>query len=222
MQPDQQNDRRIQIEKAAFEVLAEKGFRRTSMLQIAKRAKASNETLYAWYGNKQALFSSIIEENGKAARSLLNHAERSKYPPLETLQALGPLLLQFVATENAITINRATVEDASETGMLAQAIDKLARDSIYPLLCRLMDELAERGDFVLDAGPRDAADSYLALLFGEVQIRQAFGIQPPFSQEQITAKADRAFDLMLRLFGAAESGGEKAQASPQTNILDET
>ena len=162
---DGSDRRRAEIAAAAFETLAEKGYRSTSMLQIAKRAKASNQTLYAWYGNKQTLFQSIIVENSKAVRELLNSALERHDDPLETLEALGPLLLSFTTDDKAIIINRAAIIDATETGLLAEAIEQTARDVIYPLICALMERLAATGRFVLDNGPVDAADALYRIAF---------------------------------------------------------
>ncbi|MCP4433742.1 MAG: TetR/AcrR family transcriptional regulator, partial [Gammaproteobacteria bacterium] len=47
--------RQYRIEEATYELLAESGYHACSMLSIAKRAKASNETLYRWYGDKVGL-----------------------------------------------------------------------------------------------------------------------------------------------------------------------
>ena len=196
-----QRERRSQIEAAAFEVLAEKGYRSASMLQIAKRAQASNQTLYAWYGNKQALFRSIIEDNGRAVRTLLEDALERHDDPLQTLAALGPVLLRFTTDDKAIMMNRAAVADATETGVLAAAIDEVARGTIFPLICRLMQRLGDTGQFRLDAGPEDAAASYVALLFGEAQLRQALGTMPPLDEALITSRAARAFALTCRLYG---------------------
>lgn len=123
MKDHERSRRRGQVESAAFELLREHGYRKTSMLLIAKRAQASNQTLYAWYGNKQQLFRSIIEDNGRAVREHLEHALREGDDPLQALAELGPTLLRFTTDAKAITMNRAAVIDAAETGVLAKAID---------------------------------------------------------------------------------------------------
>lgn len=194
-------ERRAQIEAAAFEVLAEKGYRSTSMLQIAKRAQASNQTLYAWYGNKQELFRSIIEENGRAVRMLLENALEHHDDPLATLEALGPLLLRFTTDEKAIIINRAAIADANETGLLAEAIDNVARGVIFSLICSLMERLAETSRFRQDTSAPEAAETFVSLLFGEVQFRQALGTIDPLTEAEIERRAARTFALICRLYG---------------------
>lgn len=192
--------RRAQIEAAAFEVLAEKGYRSTSMLQIAKRAQASNQTLYAWYGNKQTLFRSIIEDNGRAVRRLLEDALDDGEAPLATLEALGPLLLRFTTDEKAIIINRAAIADANETGLLAEAIDEMARTVIFALICALMARLVADGLFRPGTDADEAAGIYVSLLFGETQFRQALGTMEPLDEAQVQMRAQRAFALTCQLY----------------------
>lgn len=48
MREEKRSLRQQQIEAAAYEVLEAKGYGGTSMLGIAKQARASNETLYNW------------------------------------------------------------------------------------------------------------------------------------------------------------------------------
>jgi len=200
MTGNSEDDRRQRIEAAAFEVLSERGYRSTSMLQIAKKASASNETLYRWYGSKQALFQSIIEANGEAARQFLLHRLEQHDDALETLQAVGPLLLQYIADKKAIIMMRAAVSDASETGVLGKAIDDCGRTAVFQLICSLMQRLADEGRFTLDDDAEGAADVYVSLLFGELQIRQALGNVGPLSKKQAKRRADKAFALVCRLY----------------------
>lgn len=203
MNADKQDERRRQIEAAAFELLAEKGYRSTSMLQIAKRASASNQTLYAWYGNKQSLFQSLIEENAHAVKNLLRKALGTQSDPMQTLCSLGPLLLEFTTGEKAIIMNRAAVADADETGILGETIDGTARQEMVAMITAIMEQLVATGRFRSDTDPADAAESYISLLFGEVQMRQALGRMGPLDPPEIAARAGRAFDLIDKLYGRA-------------------
>lgn len=200
MNRSDQDDRRARIEAAAFELLKEVGYRKTSMLLIAKRAQASNQTLYGWYSNKQALFRGIIEHFGRAVREQLQAALSEDQPALQALQALGPALLAFTTDEHAIIMNRAAVIDASDTGVLATAIDEVARDAIYPLIRALMQRLVNDGVFAPQVQADEAAQTYVALLFGECQLRQALGTLPPFDEQERAERSERAFRLTCRLY----------------------
>ncbi len=200
MNDQKQNQRRREIETAALEILDEKGYRSTSMLQIAKRASASNQTLYAWYGNKQALFKNVIDQNGRRVRDFLHQALDSRQDPLLALEALGIHLLRFTTDSKAIVMNRAAIIDATETGILAEAIEMIGRKEVYALICALMNELIEKGQFKQDLDAEDAANSYISLLLGEIQIRQALGVIPPSTEEEIQSRAARAFDLTCYLY----------------------
>lgn len=200
MHKNARDDRHAQIQAAAFALLKEVGYRKTSMLLIAKRAQASNQTLYAWYSNKQELFRGIIEGFGRAVREQLQSALGDDQDPLQALAALGPALLRFTTDEHAIIMNRAAVIDAADTGVLAQAIDEVGRDSIFPLICALMDRLVRSRVFASDVSAQDAAQTYVALLFGEAQLRHALGTLPAFDEPEITRRSARAFDLTCRLY----------------------
>ena len=196
------DERHAEIQAAAFALLKELGYRKTSMLLIAKRAQASNQTLYAWYSNKQQLFRGIINNFGLAVREQLSAALKEDQDPLKALKALGPTLLRFTTDEHAIIMNRAAVIDASETGVLAQAIDDVARDAIFPLICALMQRLVDTGAFAPKVQAEDAAQTYVALLFGEAQLRQALGNLPPFDEKTIAARSARAYQLTCKLYRA--------------------
>lgn len=219
MNDDEKHERRTQIQRAALELLGEMGYRRTSMLQIAKRAQASNQTLYAWYSNKQQLFRSIIEDNGRAVREHLQDALAQRRDPLQALADLGPALLRFTTDHKAIIMNRAAVIDAAETGVLAQAIDEVGRGSIYPLICELMERLVQTGHFATSVDSQEAAQTYVALLFGEAQLRQALGTMPPCDDAQIAHRSARALELTCRLYGAANTVPAPSRRSRRTTII---
>ncbi|MBK9363967.1 MAG: TetR/AcrR family transcriptional regulator [Rubrivivax sp.] len=202
MNSDERDDRHAQIQMAAFALLKELGYRKTSMLLIAKRAQASNQTMYAWYRNKQELFRGIIERFGQAVRGQLQSALQDGLDPLPALAALGPTLLRFTTDEHAIIMNRAAVIDAAETGVLARAIDEVARDAIFPLIVELMKRLVDDGTFAADVVAEEAAQTYVALLFGEAQLRQALGNLPPFDDAEVERRSAQAFALTCRLYKA--------------------
>ncbi len=53
------DERRRAVLDAALTVLERQGYAGTSMLDIAREARASKETLYAWFGDKKGLFAAL-------------------------------------------------------------------------------------------------------------------------------------------------------------------
>src|ERR1700678_447507 len=55
------DERRREILDAAFKEFTSKGYAGASMEAIARRARASKETLYAWFENKETLFNTLLK-----------------------------------------------------------------------------------------------------------------------------------------------------------------
>jgi len=200
MRPEKQEARRREIETAAYAVLAEKGFTGASMLAIAKRAGASNETLYKWYGSKQGLFRSMIEENARAVAELLQASISSDQDPMETLKKLGPLLLGLLVSDKAIALNRAAVADAEETGQLGQTLTEAGRESIAPLIGQVFEAARAKG-LVAFGETREIVEVYVGLLVGDLQIRRAIGVCGVLAEEEIQGRSERALRLVFEIYG---------------------
>jgi len=98
----------------------------------------------------------------------------------------------FTATEKAVVINRAAVCDVADSGILAQSIEKHARQVILKLIVKLMQRLQELGLYQSDVKPKEAAEIYISLLLGELQIQQALGTVAPLTPRLIRRRAKRA------------------------------
>jgi AcrR family transcriptional regulator len=201
LRPENQAARRRAIEQAAYEVLAEKGYAATSMLAIAKRAGASNETLYRWYGNKQALFRSLVEANAREVAELLRDGISAGRNPWTTLKGVGPVLLRLLTSERAIALNRAAVMDADETGMLGRTLADAGRNSIVPLIARVFEEGRASGLMAFDSR-EEATETYVGLLVGDLQIRRAIGVLAPLGDAELQRRSDRALKLTRKVFGS--------------------
>lgn len=187
-------DRRVQIETAAYGLLALKGYKATSMLEVAKRAKASNETLYKWYGNKQGLFLSMVTRNTEASKNLLTESLETELPLQEILATFGVQLLTMLTGQRAVVLNRAAAGDVHDTGTLGRTLSEGGRSAIIPLLSRL---IARENPKTMS--PEEAAEVYLDLLIGDLQIRRVIGALPLLKEAEIKARSDRALTLMLRM-----------------------
>ncbi|MEZ5825471.1 MAG: helix-turn-helix domain-containing protein [Geminicoccaceae bacterium] len=203
MREDSRESRREEIERAAYEVLAERGFAGTSMLLVARRARASNETLYRWYGDKQGLFRALIERNATEVRVLLEGDMEGAADPLETLAALGPRLLDLLLGERAVALARAAAADGS--GELGKVLAREGRGQVMPLVERVFARAHALG--ALDCpDAAEAAALWLALLVGDLQIRRAIGAIGQPAPDETARRAERALAIMLELSGRGRIG----------------
>lgn len=202
MRKEKQDARKRLIEEAAYEVLSERGYRSSSMLLIAKKAKASNETLYRWYGSKQGLFTALVEENSRQVKEDLEACLRDGDNPLDTLREFGPALLGLVTSPRAIALNRAAAAEAENNApgeKLGDAIAAAGRLTIMPLINQLFSAAAKLGHWT-EEETDSAVQTYVSLLIGDLQMRRAIGVQDALSSEQCDQRAQQALDLTLKLF----------------------
>ena len=200
MDQDKRAQRARQIEKSAFELLEKHGYSGTSMLSVARHAKASNQTLYRWYGDKRGLFRSIVENNAATTRQKLEAAIDGNADPITVLEEIAPVLLSMLLGEKAVCLNRAAAAD--ETGELGLAIAAAGRDTVYPLICRLMERGVSTGALKAPSAEM-AADWFLNLLIGDLQIRRVIHALKLPTEKDVQQKADTAIFAFRRLCAIA-------------------
>lgn len=193
-------ERSAEIEEAAYDLLAERGYAGMSMLEVAKRARASNETLYKWYGDKPGLIRALVTRNASEAKALLNGAISGDAPLRATLSKFGPLLLGLILGDRAVALNRAAAADT--TGALGAALSEAGRGTVIPLLVQVFERARARGE-IGRADPGESATLYLDLLIGDQQIRRVAGGEPKPNRDTIERRGRRALELTFRLLGSA-------------------
>ncbi len=192
MRDEGRRQRAAEIEDVALAMLSERGYAGMSMLAVARAAKASNETLYRWYGDKLGLFRAIVERNAETVRQALDAAMKSGAGHDQVRMVLGPLLT-MVTSERAVALNRAAAADVS--GELGRAIAAGGREAV---LKRMVGALERAGV----AEPDRAADMLLRLLIGDWQVRRVIGAMAEPAEEDVAtrvAEAWKAFTVLYEL-----------------------
>lgn len=183
------------IYSAAYDLLAQLGYGGTSMLRIAQTAKASNETLYRWYGDKDGLFTVMVRENAAETRLLLVSALEGHGDAWDALAAVAPVFLRMILGDRAILLNRAAAADP--TGALGAAISAGGRQEIQPLICRLMERICAGTQYT----PDQVTGWFLGILLGDLQVRRIIHDHPALSEQDIRQRCDVALTTLRRLMG---------------------
>ncbi|MGJ8617540.1 MAG: TetR/AcrR family transcriptional regulator [Sulfitobacter sp.] len=173
MRTEKRNARMREIEAVAYDLLKRDGYDGTSMLAVARAAKASNETMYRWYGDKNGLFESMVQANAAEVQNTLATLTQGTTPPLEVLGRIAPVLLTMLLGDRAIALNRAAASDP--TGALGKAIAQGGRETVLPLLKKVMTDAINAGELSPPAEGEIAA-LFMHLLVGDQRVRRIIGI----------------------------------------------
>jgi len=196
MRSEKRATRAREIEDAAYRLLEEKGFDGLSVQAVAREAKASNETIYRWYGDKTGLFEALIRGNAAQVAMAL---EGARIDPLDTLAETGPVLLGMLLGPRAVALNRAAAADP--TGTLGRALAREGRETVAPTIALVMEHAACENR--LSGTVAELTETWLSLLIGDLQIRRVTGAIPTPTRAAIKARAAAALDQLCRLFPPA-------------------
>ena len=205
--------RREEILNVAFSVLAERGYRGASMLEIARRAQASKETLYAWFGDKRGLFEELVRwQAERVDAAIAPNLDHGSDDPSEVLRGFVLELQRLLLGERSVVINRAAISEATSDPTFARILAAQGRGSVVPKLVRYLEVQRERGRLEFEEAGA-AIDTIIGLAIGDQQVRRLLGVLPIPDPEQMEARAERTVRSFLRLFGREDDTIDDAGAS---------
>jgi len=201
MKSEARGRRRDEILDVATELLAERGYRDATMLEIASRTSASKETLYAWFGDKRGLFEAVVRRNAETVQSVLTRHLEGEATTEAVLVDFGYALLELLLSDSAVAVNRAAISEARSDPRLAQTLVASGRDATLPSFLRFLELRSRSGDLQIESVVV-AAEDYLGLLLGDSQVRRLLGVLAAPKKAEIEARAGRAAKGFLSIYGA--------------------
>lgn len=185
--------RRREILDVAFAEFAEKGYAATSMAAIARRARASKETLYAWFQNKQTLFNTVFASRLQGLASRVQSATREDRSPSNVLPIVAEDVLRFhFATAPLFRAAGSGGAGFPERGVGQAIVDDRQNFVDYLLWCR------DQGYLAFDDDAFEVASLFVAMSVGEWDLRLGTGMIDELTDEMITAHAQRVTRLFLK------------------------
>ena len=198
-------ERKTEIFHAAIELLCEQGFDRTTMSAIAARVKMSKETLYRVYPSKELLFADLVGHNASKINQELEEAlkglngEKNLVP--DTLTSFGEKLLSLLTSTESLVLNRVAISTFPLNDEFALMLSEKGRGTTLPLLKKMMDRAAQRGELPLEL-PENAPEILLGLLLGDLQIRCLLGVSEAPDKTVIQRQAQKAVEYFVVLMQA--------------------
>lgn len=198
--------KRAAIVRASLEVFLREGYARTSVDAIAAAAGVSKRTIYDYYGDKEQLFLSTLEETKEAqaavGRELLDRTLGQVDDIEEALTAFGREFAGAIArSAERAAVMRLTIAEASHfPGLLAPPSPD---NSFQHALADRLAALAARG--LLDVpDPMEAAEFLGLLVTGRVNNRSWFGAVH-LDDAEISRLVDGGVRIFLRAYRASNA-----------------
>lgn len=194
--------RRDQILDATLAVLEENGYAGTSMQKVARAARMSKETLYAWFGDRAGLFEALVAREAQAMNDELRSALDTGpgREPRAILARFGADVLELLLGRRSLTINRAAIAAAATHPELGRILAATGRESIRPLVEAVL--AAEHTAGRLHAPvPGEAFELLMGLLVRDLQVRLLAGGGEGLDDDERRRRARIAVDALYRLSG---------------------
>jgi AcrR family transcriptional regulator len=196
--------RREAILVAAFSVLIERGYERTSTLDIATRAKVSKRELYQLFDNKQAILSACIAARAeRMRRPLALSAPPDESSFVAVLASFGSTFLREITRPAVVALYRLAAIEAERSPEVARALDTAGRETSRTALIGLLKHAQSSG--LIGAGdPAAMASEFFALLTGDLLLRLILRVTDPPTPQQIDQRTRAAVEALLHLHGKTQ------------------
>jgi AcrR family transcriptional regulator len=161
---DERRAREAQILSTALTVFLQCGFGSATVDELATAAKVTKRTIYAYFGDKEALFTAMVQDLavGVSLNAATDHG---------TLEALAANIIMRVHSDELVGLHRLVIAEAGRFPELARVLYAHG-DARH--IARLAEHIrAERG-----AGFESLAEPLFSLLLGERHRRRLLGLTP--------------------------------------------
>ena len=193
-----QEKRRNEILDAGLQVLVQEGWSATSMIKIARRANASKETLYNWFGDKDGFFAAVIRRNAAPLDATLDPESRNSVA--DDLTRYGIALLTLLTGDKSVAINRAAMAEAGTNATLGPILVEEGAGKSGRIFGAYLTARIRRGELKID-NLGAAVELFIALLKGNMQLYRLLGHGPRPTEDEIAARARVAANTFVTLYG---------------------
>jgi AcrR family transcriptional regulator len=186
--------RRGEILDAAFLEFTSKGYAGASMEAIARRARASKETLYAWFENKESLFNTLFASRLETMVSPIDDAARRDPSPANVLPIIAKDTMRFM-------LAMAPLSQALGVGEAGETVRRLVGETITEERKRFADYILrcrDQGYVAFDDDPLEIVSLFVAMAEGEWSQRLATGMLDELTDQMIEDHARRVTRIFLK------------------------
>jgi AcrR family transcriptional regulator len=175
----------------ATEVFLDKGFKGASMGEIARRAGASKQTLYARYPSKAALFAALVERKASHLFKAIGPLGEGR-SLRDTLIHGGSELLDLILSGEARGLHRVVIAECIEFPELGELFWDRGPGRVRAMLADYLRAQQKLGG-IRCGDPEHSVEIFLGLLVSGATLRASLGLSPTFAKTPAQRKAWATF-----------------------------
>jgi AcrR family transcriptional regulator len=161
------------------------------MEAIARRARASKETLYAWFTNKAQLFAALFASRMEGLTRNVAVAAARDPSPANLLPVIAEDILRIALA--VAPFAQAMSEGSTPARLAGQVIADERHNFVdYILRCRAS------GIIAFDDDPYEVVSLFVSMAQGEWTLRLATGMVKEVTEDMIAAHASRVSAMFLK------------------------
>jgi len=184
---------------AAKRTFLQRGFGAVSMDAIAREAGVSKATVYAHFAGKEELFGAVIGRECERFLASFSAGELDPGDVRASLTVLGRRFLELVLSPDGLALHRIILAEVGRFPALGEVFWRAGPERQRVEIEAFLQAAAASG--ALSFGDtRLAAEQFLSLVRGEIQLRHLLRLEADADQGKIRAIVDAAVDTFLRAF----------------------
>jgi TetR/AcrR family transcriptional regulator, mexJK operon transcriptional repressor len=175
------------------------GFGAVSMDTIAREAGASKATVYAHFVGKEELFGAVIGRECERYFARFSAGELDPGDVRASLTVLGRRFLELLLSPDAIALYRIILAEVTRFPVLGEVFWRAGPERQRLQIEDFLRSAIAAGTLVI-GDTRLAAEQFVSLVRGDIQLRHVLRIEANADRRGISAAVEGAVDTFLRAF----------------------
>jgi TetR/AcrR family transcriptional regulator, mexJK operon transcriptional repressor len=187
---------------AAKQCFLARGFGAVSMDAIARAAGVSKATVYAHFTSKEELFGAVVGRECERRFAGFSAHELDPHDAAASLFVLGRRFLELILSPDAIALHRIILGEVTRFPRLGEVFWQAGPKRNLAQIEAFMRRSVAAGSLAI-ADTRLAAEQFVGLVRGEIQLRHLLQLESAASPAAIDTTVEAAVTTFLRAFQTA-------------------
>ena len=175
------------------------GFGAVSMDAIAREAGASKATVYAHFAGKEELFGAVIGRECERYFARFSAGELDPSDVRASLTVLGRRFLELLLSPDAIALYRIILAEVTRFPVLGEVFWRAGPERQRLQIEAFLRSAIASGTLAI-ADTRLAAEQFVSLVRGDIQLRHVLRIEADADQRGVSAAVEGAVATFMRAF----------------------